>query len=73
MTALELDSFLQALEQADALEKIQHLIIGLRDAFEIDHVVYIGSAQMASNTDLEPTTRRGRSGMWNATTSALIL
>ena len=40
MTALELDSFLQALEQADALEKIQHLVVKLRDMFEVDHVVY---------------------------------
>lgn len=40
MTALVLDTFLQALEQADALEQIQDLIVGLRDAFQIDHVVY---------------------------------
>ncbi len=37
---LELDTFLQALEQADALDQIQTLILGLRDRFEIDHVVY---------------------------------
>ena len=40
MTALELDTFLQALEQAAAFEQIQDLIVGLRDAFQIDHVVY---------------------------------
>ncbi len=40
MKALELDTFLRALEQADALEQIQDLIVGLRDTFEIDHVVY---------------------------------
>ncbi|MEJ6403452.1 helix-turn-helix transcriptional regulator [Yoonia sp. 2307UL14-13] len=37
---MELDQFLQALEQADALEQIQGLIVGLRDHYEIDHVVY---------------------------------
>ncbi|WP_413785622.1 helix-turn-helix transcriptional regulator [Cognatiyoonia sp. IB215182] len=40
MTVLEIDTFLRALEQADALDKIQDLIVGLRDAFEVDHVVY---------------------------------
>ena len=37
---LELDQFLQALEQADALEQIHDLTVGLRDQFQIDHVVY---------------------------------
>jgi len=37
---LELDKFLQALEQADALEQIHDLTVGLRDQFQIDHVVY---------------------------------
>ncbi len=37
---LELDQFLQALEQADALDQIQDLIVGLRDHFQVDHVVY---------------------------------
>lgn len=40
MTVLELDTFLQALEQADALDQIQDLIVGLRDTFQVDHVVY---------------------------------
>ena len=40
MTDLELDTFLTALEQAQALEEIQELIVGLRDTFQIDHVVY---------------------------------
>ena len=39
-TILELDHFLQALEQADALDKIQGLVVGLRDHYKIDHVVY---------------------------------
>lgn len=37
---LELDQFLQTLEQADALEQIQDLIVELRDHFQIDHIVY---------------------------------
>lgn len=37
---LELDKFLKALEQADALEQIHDLTVGLRDQFRIDHVVY---------------------------------
>lgn len=37
---LELEQFLQALERADALEQIHDLTVGLRDQFEIDHVVY---------------------------------
>ena len=40
MKALELDTFLLALDQADALDQIQDLIVGLRDAFQVDHVVY---------------------------------
>ncbi|WP_373635818.1 autoinducer binding domain-containing protein [Yoonia sp. SS1-5] len=37
---LELERFLTALEQADALEKIQEITVGLRDHFKIDHIVY---------------------------------
>ena len=37
---LELEKFLQALERADALEQIHDLTVGLRDQFQIDHVVY---------------------------------
>jgi DNA-binding CsgD family transcriptional regulator len=40
VTVLELDRFLQSLEQADALDQIQGLVVGLRDAFQIDNVVY---------------------------------
>jgi DNA-binding CsgD family transcriptional regulator len=40
VTALGLDTFLQALEQVDALEQIEGLIVSLRDAFQIDHIVY---------------------------------
>lgn len=36
----KLDQFIKKLEQANALEQIQDLIVGLRDSFEIDHVVY---------------------------------
>jgi len=28
------------LEKADALEQLQDLIVGLRDALKVDHVVY---------------------------------
>ena len=37
---LELDKFLQELEQAAALDQIHALTVGLRDHFEVDHVVY---------------------------------
>lgn len=37
---LKLDQFLEALAQADALEQIQDLTVGLRDHFQIDHIVY---------------------------------
>lgn len=37
---LELDQFLQALEQAGALDQIHDLTVGLRDHFQVDHVVY---------------------------------
>ncbi len=40
MTQLKLDRFFTKLEQADALEQIQGLIVDLRDTLEIDHVVY---------------------------------
>lgn len=40
MTALKLDPFLSKLQEADALESIQDLIVELRDALEIDHIVY---------------------------------
>ncbi len=36
----KLDRFIQKLDQANALDQIQGLTIGLRDSFEIDHVVY---------------------------------
>jgi len=35
-----LDQFIRKLDQANALEQIQGLIVGLRDSFDIDHVVY---------------------------------
>ncbi|MFQ1699516.1 autoinducer binding domain-containing protein [Loktanella agnita] len=37
---LELDQFLQALDQADALDQIQQLIVDLRDYCQVDHIVY---------------------------------
>ncbi len=40
MINLELDDFLIKLEQADALDKIQALIVGLRDHYHIRHAVY---------------------------------
>lgn len=40
VTELKLDQFLQALEQADALDQIQGLIVSLRDYYRIDHIVY---------------------------------
>ncbi len=40
MIVLELDQFLKTLEQADALEQIQELIFGLRNHFQVDHLVY---------------------------------
>lgn len=40
MSKLELDNFLQRLEQAAALDEIQGLIVGLRDHYHIDHAVY---------------------------------
>jgi len=35
-----LDSFIQTLEQANALDQIQDVVVGLRDSLGIDHVVY---------------------------------
>ena len=35
-----LDQFTQNLDQANALEQIQDVIVALRDSFDIDHVVY---------------------------------
>ena len=35
-----LDQFLQNLETANALDQIQGLTVGLRDAYKVDHVVY---------------------------------
>ena len=40
MRALKLDQFLHRLEQAEALDQIQDLIIGLRDSLGVDHIVY---------------------------------
>ena len=40
MRALKLDQFLHRLEQAEALDQIQDLIIGLRDSLGVDHTVY---------------------------------
>jgi len=37
---VKIDQFLQKLEQADALDQIQGLIVGLRDATQVDHIVY---------------------------------
>ncbi|SFR46766.1 regulatory protein, luxR family [Yoonia tamlensis] len=37
---MELNSFLQSLERADALEQIQDLTVQLRDMFAVDHAVY---------------------------------
>ena len=40
MKALKLDQFLHKLAQADALDQIQDLILGLRDSLKVDHIVY---------------------------------
>ena len=40
MKRLKLDQFLSKLGEADALEQIQGLIVGLRDELRIDHIVY---------------------------------
>jgi DNA-binding CsgD family transcriptional regulator len=40
VTVLNLDQFLQALDQTDAFDQLQGLIVDLRDQFGIDHVVY---------------------------------
>ncbi len=40
MIALKLDRFLRTLEQAETLDQIQELIVGLRDSLAIDNIVY---------------------------------